>query len=155
MFSRRALEALTAAITGAFGLAIVVQSLDNGIGWSSAGVESGTFPFMTGLIVVVGSLYNLVRGWLRGREVIVTGVQFRRSVALFLPAAVYVALIPLLGIYVTSALYLLGTLRWQNGMSLVRSTIIAVVAAVALYAVFEWSFQVSLPHGLLGAWLDL
>ncbi len=155
MFSRRALEALTAAITGAFGLAIAVQSLDNGIGWSSAGVESGTFPFMTGLIVVAGSLYNLVRGWLRGREVVVTGIQFRRSVALFLPAAVYVAVIPLLGMYVSSVLYLLATLRGHNGISLVRAAIIAVVAAVALYVVFEWSFQVSLPHGLLGTWLDL
>ena len=155
MFSRRALEALTAAITGAFGLAIVVQSLENGIGWSAAGVDSGTFPFMTGLIVVVGSLYNLVRGWLRGREIVVTRVEFKRSVALFLPAAVYVALIPLLGMYVASALYLLVTLRWQNEMSLARAVLIAVVAAVGLYVVFEWSFQVSLPHGLLGAWLDL
>jgi hypothetical protein len=155
MFSRRALEALTAAITGAFGIAIVVQSLDNGIGWSTAGVESGTFPFMTGLIVVAGSLYNLVRGWLRGRAVMVTRVEFGRTVALFLPAVVFVALIPLLGMYVTSALYLLGTLRLQSGMSLVRSAVIAVAAAVGLYLVFEWSFQVSLPHGLLGAWLDL
>ena len=155
MFSRRTLEALTAAITGAFGIAIVVQSLDNGIGWSTAGVDSGTFPFMTGLIVVAGSLYNLVRGWLRGREIMVTRVEFKRSVALFLPAAVYVALIPLLGMYVTSALYLLVTLRWQNDMSLWRAALIAVVAAVGLYLVFEWSFQVELPHGLLGAWLDL
>ena len=154
MFSRRALEALTAAITGAFGIAIVVQSLDNGIGWSSAGVESGTFPFMTGLIVVAGSLYNLVRGWLRGREILVTAVEFRRTAALFLPAVVYVALIPLLGMYVTSALYLLGTLRLQNGMSLWRAAAIAVVASVGLYLVFEWSFQVALPHGLLGVWLE-
>jgi hypothetical protein len=154
MFSRRTLEAVTAGITGAFGLSIVVQSLDNGIGWSSAGVESGTFPFMTGLIVVAGSLYNLGRGWLRGREIIVTAVEFKRSAALFLPAVVYVALIPLLGMYVASALYLLATLRWQNSMSLWRSALIAVVAAVALYVVFEWSFQVELPHGLLGAWLE-
>ena len=154
MFSRRTLEAVTASITGAFGLSIVVQSLDNGIGWSSAGVESGTFPFMTGLIVVAGSLYNLVRGWLRGREIMVTAVEFKRSAALFLPAVVYVALIPLLGMYVASALYLLATLRWQNNMSLWRSAPIAIVAAVALYVVFEWSFQVELPHGLLGAWLE-
>jgi len=154
MFSRRALEALTAAITGAVGIAIVIQSLDNGIGWSSAGVESGTFPFMTGLIVVAGSLYNLARGWMRGREIMVTAVEFRRTVALFLPAVVFVALIPLLGMYVTSALYLLATLRLQNGMSLLRSALVAVVVSVGLYLVFEWSFQVALPHGLLGAWLE-
>ena len=56
MVSRRALEALTAAITGAFGAAVVVQSLDNGIGWGSGGVDSGTFPFITGLIVGVLSV---------------------------------------------------------------------------------------------------
>src|SRR3954462_2035272 len=99
MISRRALELATAVLTGSFGVAVVVQSLDNGIGWSTAGVESGTFPFMTGLIVAAGSLYNLVRGWLRGRETIVTRVEFRRTLALFLPAAVFVAVIPLLGMY--------------------------------------------------------
>ena len=31
---------------------------------------------------------------------------------------------------------------------------IALVTSVALYAVFERMFQVSLPHGLLGAALD-
>ena len=154
MFSRRALEALTAAITGAFGIAVIVQSLDNGIGWSTAGVESGTFPFMTGLIVAAGSLYNLVRGWLRGREIIVDRVAFRRTVALFLPAAVFVAVIPLVGIYVASAGYLLATLRMQSGLSWLRALAIAVVVAIGLYVVFEWSFQVALPHGLLGAWLE-
>jgi hypothetical protein len=155
MFSRRALEALTAVLTGAFGIAIAVQSLDNGIGWSSAGVESGTFPFITGAIVTAGSLYNLVRGWLRGREIIVHRSAFRRTAALFLPAAVFVAAIPLLGLYVASAAYLLVSLHFQSRVPLLRSIVIAVVAAVGLYAVFEWAFQVSLPHGLLGAWLEL
>ena len=154
MFSRRALEALTAAITGVFGLAIVVQSLDNGIGWSSAGVESGTFPFMTGAIVVAGSLYNLVRGWRAGRETMVTRQQLRRALALFMPAAVYVAAIPLLGMYVATASYLFVVLRWQNELAWWRCLIIAVAVSVGLYGVFEWSFQVALPHGLLGAWLE-
>lgn len=154
MFSRRALEALTAAITGAFGIAVIVQSLDNGIGWSTAGVESGTFPFMTGLIVAAGSLYNLVRGCLRGREILVDRTAFRRTMALFLPAAVFVAAIPLAGIYVASAAYLLYTLRRQSGVSLVRSAAAALLVSVGLYVVFEWSFQVALPHGLLGTWLE-
>jgi len=155
MLSRRALETLTAAITGAFGVAVVVSSLDNGIGWSSAGVESGTFPFMTGLIITAGSLYNLVRGWLRGGEIAVRAVEFRRTLALFLPAAIFVAVIPLIGMYVASAGYLLVSLRLQSRLSLVRSALIAVVSSVALYVVFERTFQVALPHGLLGAMLDL
>ncbi|WP_247409694.1 hypothetical protein [Bradyrhizobium sp. 150] len=56
MISRRALELATAVLTGSFGVAVVISSLDNGIGWSSAGVDAGTFPFLTGIIIVLGSL---------------------------------------------------------------------------------------------------
>lgn len=155
MISRRSLEAATAILTGAFGATVMVSSLDNGIAWTSSGVESGTFPFITGTIIVAASLYNLVRGWLRATGIVVTRDGLRRSAALFLPAAVYVALIPLLGMYVASAGYLFATLRFQSGLKSVRSVLIAVVAAVALYLVFERAFQVSLPHGWLGAVLDL
>jgi len=155
VISRRSLEAATAILTGAFGATVMVSSLDNGIAWTSSGVESGTFPFITGTIIVAASLCNLVRGWLRATGIVVTRDGLRRSAALFLPAAVYVALIPLLGMYVASAGYLFATLRFQSGLKSVRSVLIAVVAAVALYLVFERAFQVSLPHGWLGAVLDL
>jgi hypothetical protein len=155
MLSRRALEAATAILTGAFGAAVMVSSLDNNIQWSSAGVESGTFPFITGTIVLVGSLYNLVRGWLRGTGIVATRDGLRRTAALFLPALLYVAVIPLIGMYVASVFYLFGTLRFQSRLPVVRSSVIAVVASVALYVVFERLFQVSLPHGWLGAVLDL
>lgn len=154
MLSRRSLEAATASLTGAFGATVMVSSLDNGISWTSSGVESGTFPFITGTIIVAASFYNLVHGWLRGKGISATRDDLRRSAALFLPAAVYVALIPLLGMYVASAGYLFATLRFQSGLKSVRSALIAVVASVALYLVFERAFQVSLPHGWLGVWLD-
>ena len=155
MLSRRTLEAATAILTGAFGVAVMVSSLNNGIDWSESGVESGTFPFITGTIILAASLYNLVRGWLRGTGIVATRAGLQRTAALFLPATLYVAVIPLIGIYVASALYLFGTLRFQSRLTIVRSTIIAVVASVALYLVFERLFQVELPHGWLGAVLDL
>lgn len=155
MLSRRTLEAATALLTGAFGAAVMVSSLDNGIDWSPSGVEFGTFPFITGTIILAASLYNLVRGWLRGTGVVATRAGLQRTAALFVPAGVYVALIPLIGMYVASAAYLFGTLRFQSRLSAVRSAIIAVGASVALYVVFERLFQVSLPHGWLGAVLDL
>jgi hypothetical protein len=155
MISRRALEVTTALLTGAFGATVAVSSLDNGIGWSSAGVEAGTFPFLTGLIVLAGSLYNLGHGWLRASGIAIRRIDFRRTGALLLPAVLYVAVIPLLGIYVASAFYLFGTLRFQSRLSIARSLGIALVTSVVLYAVFERMFQVSLPHGLLGAALDL
>ena len=129
MISRRTLEVATALLTGAFGATVAVSSLDNGIGWSASGVESGTFPFLTGLIVLAGSLYNLAHGWL-------------------------LAVIPLLGLYGASATYLFGTLRFQSRVGIVRALVIALVTAVVLWAVFEKIFQIALPHGLVGAILE-
>jgi len=150
MVSGRSLEAATALITGAFGAAVVVSSLDNGIGWSAAGVESGTFPFIVGLVIAAGSLFNLVQGWLHARAVILGPSELRRLGKLFVPAAVYVGVIPLIGIYPASAFYVFGTLAWHRRGSLLRPALAAIGAALALYLIFELTFQISLPRGALG-----
>jgi hypothetical protein len=150
MISGRGLEVATALLTGAFGAAVVVSSLDNGIGWSAAGVEAGTFPFIVGLIILSGSLFNLVQGWLQAREVVLRRSELKRLGMLFIPAAVYVGLIPLAGMYLASAGYVFGALAWHKRGSLIFSAAAAISAAVALYLIFELTFQISLPRGALG-----
>jgi hypothetical protein len=156
MISRRALELSTAILTGSFGVAVVVSSLDNGIGWSSAGVDAGTFPFLTGIVIVLGSLYNLVRGALPAMTlasvpIAITAAELRRLAGLFVPAAIFVAAIPLLGMYLASALYVFAVLAIPRHQSVPWSLAIAAATALALYAVFERMFQVELPHGALAA----
>ncbi|MCA1381175.1 tripartite tricarboxylate transporter TctB family protein [Bradyrhizobium sp. BRP23] len=156
MISRRALELATAVLTGSFGVAVVVSSLDNGIGWSSAGVDAGTFPFLTGTIVVLGSLYNLVRGvvpaaTLANVPIAITSIELRRLAGLFVPAAIFVAAIPLAGMYVASALYVFTVLAIPRHQSVPRALAMAGATALALYLVFERMFQVSLPHGALAS----
>src|SRR3954469_25995770 len=146
MISRRALELLTAALTGGFGAAVAVSSIDNGIGWSSEGVDPGTFPFLTGLIILLGSLYNLARGFLDESGALAWS-QLRRLVGLFIPAALFVGLIPFIGMYVSSGAYMLGVLLLQNRRSLLASITVAISTPLALYVVFERMFQVSLPRG--------
>jgi Tripartite tricarboxylate transporter TctB family len=156
MISRRALEISTAALTGIFGVAVVVSSIDNGIGWSSAGVDAGTFPFLTGVIVVLGSLYNFAQGAL-GRAslakvtVAVTRAELGRLAGLFIPAAVFVAAIPILGMYLASAGYVFAVLALPKRQSVLHALVIAMMTPLVLYAVFERLFQVSLPHGALAA----
>ncbi|MEY9184511.1 hypothetical protein ABIG06_006100 [Bradyrhizobium sp. USDA 326] len=156
MISRRALELATAVLTGSFGVAVVVSSLDNGIGWSSAGVDAGTFPFLTGIVIVVGSLVNLVRGvlpavTLASVPTAITSIELRRLAGLLVPAAIFVAAIPLAGMYVASALYVLAVLAIPRHQSVPRALVMAGATALALYVVFERMFQVSLPHGALAA----
>ena len=149
MVSGRSLEAATALITGAFGAAVVVSSLDNGIGWSRAGVDAGTFPFLTGVIVVIGSLCNLASGALAGSGVAISRVDLRRVVALFIPAAIFIALIPVLGMYLASAGYVFATIALPKHKPLLQALAIAVATPLALYVVFERLFHVTLPHGAL------
>lgn len=150
MISRHHLEAATAILTGAFGAAVIVSSLDNGIGWSRAGVEAGTFPFMFGIIVLGGSLFNLVQGWIQGPYILLRRDDLKRLGALFIPAAIYVGVIPLLGMYLASAGYVLGALAWGKRVSPIFALVVAASTALALYLVFERAFQISLPRGLLG-----
>ena len=153
MVSRRSLETATAILTGAFGAAVVVSSLDNGIGWSAAGVDAGTFPFIVGLVIAAGSLFNLVQGWLHSRAVILGPTELRRLGILFVPAAVFVGVIPLIGIYPASAFYVFGALAWHKRGMLLRPAVAAIVTALALYLIFELTFQISLPRGVLGTLL--
>ena len=150
MVSRRSLETATAILTGAFGAAVVVSSLDNGIGWSAAGVDAGTFPFIVGLIIFGGSVFNLVRGWPGNDYTMLTRSELKRLAGLFVPAAVYVGLIPLIGLYLASAIYVFGALSWHKRGAWIFASVAAVATALALYLIFELTFQISLPRGLLG-----
>jgi len=150
MISRRAFDAATATLTGAFGAAVAVSSHSNGIGWSSAGVDAGTFPFITGLIILCGSVFNLLRGVLADYERMLDWNELKRLGALFIPAAIYVGAIPLLGMYAASATYVFGTFAFQSRVSVARSLLAGAITAVGLYLVFERMFEVSLPRGLLG-----
>jgi hypothetical protein len=150
MISRRSLEAATALLTGAFGAAVFISSIDNGIGWSRAGVDAGTFPFIVGIVIFVGSIYNLARGWPGNEITILRAQDLERVATLFIPAAIFVGFIPLTGLYVAAALYVFGAIVWQRQRTLVFAGFIALSTALSLYLIFELTFQISLPRGMLG-----
>jgi hypothetical protein len=150
MISRRSLETATALLTGAFGTAVVLSSRDNGIGWSAAGVDAGTFPFIVGLIIFGGSVFNLVKGWPRNDYPVLRPSELKRLGMLFVPAAIYVGVIPLTGMVLASAGYVFAALAWHKRGALVFAGAAAAGTAAALYLIFELTFQISLPRGVLG-----
>ncbi len=150
MLSRRGLEALTAALTGAFGAAVVVSSVQSGISWSSSGVGPGTFPCLAGALIFIGSVYNAARGMSASRQRWLSAKALQRLVLLFLPAAAFVAAIPLAGLHVAAAGYVFATLVLQQRIAAARAGALALATAVALYFVFDRMFQVPLPRGALG-----
>lgn len=149
MISQRAIETTTAAITGLFGVAVIVSSTENGIGWGENGVDAGTFPMLVGSAIALGSIYNLVRGALLAHEIAVTWPALRRVAGLFVPAAVFIALIPTLGMYIASAGYVLATVGWHRKLPWWKTGAVAIAVPLFLYFVFEKLFVVTLPHGAL------
>jgi hypothetical protein len=148
--TRRALELATGAMTGIFGVAVIASSIEVGTGWSSAGVESGTFPLLAGLLILGGSLWNIARAATGYRSAALDRRQLRRIAGLFLPAAAFVAAIPAAGLYVASAAYLVWALQVQHRLKLWRMALIVVATELVLYFLFERTFDVMMPRG----WLD-
>lgn len=151
MITRRQLEIATGALTGAFAIAVIVSSVEVGSGWSRAGVESGTFPLLAGILIAAGSLFNIARAFADPAATAVRGPELRRLLRLFLPAAAFVAIIPLVGLYFASAAYLLFALSVQHSLAWWRSGLFALATMLTLYWLFEQTFGVVLPHGWLGA----
>ena len=134
-------EAVVSAVLLVVGIVVIFESRRLGAGWTSDGPGSGYFPFYIGLIITIsalGILYQALLGKARNTDVFVDSEQLKRVLSVLLPAALYVGLIALLGLYVASAIYIalfmivLGKYSWIKG----------VVAAFAVNALFFCMFEV-------------
>jgi hypothetical protein len=150
MVSRRALEIFVAALTGSFGAAILVSSISIGAGWTARGPGSGAFPAIAGALIVGGSVYNLLRGLALAPEPAIGGPQLRKVAGMLLPAVAFVAVIPLVGLHVAAGLYIFGVVIAHRQWATWKAIALGIATPLALYAVFDWAFQVALPRGLLG-----
>ena len=150
----RAADLLTAAVLMAGALLVVWDALRLGIGWGSDGPKSGFFPFWLAVLVLLACL-GIARQALQriARPAFVTPEQLRPVLQMFLPAVGYVAVMPWTGLYVASALYLGGYMRWLGGYRWRVAAPVALGFAAAAFVVFETWFLVPMPKGPLEAWL--
>ena len=156
--SQRAVEIGTALFTLALGIIILIGSLQAGIGWSFEGPQAGFFPFYVSLFIIVGSLINLVQvakiNAVPGRR-FATWEELRRVMSVVIPTAVYVVLVPTLGIYVSSILLIAVFMIWLGGYDWKMTVPIAFGIPALTYIVFERWFMIPLPKGPVEYWLGL
>ena len=149
-------EVAVAALMALLGAVTMAGSLQVGIGWGAEGPRSGFFPFWIGLIVVLTSLYNLVRAWKRAsRGLFASWSQLGQVMKVVVPLTIYVAAIPWLGIYLSSALLIGGFMRWIGRYGWALTLAIAVGMPVLTYVTFEIWFLVPLPKGPIEDMLGL
>ena len=156
--SHRTVEIAVALLTVAFGILILVGSLQVGINWGVEGPKPGFFPFYISLFIIVAGIYNLAQATALGG--IKSGLfssweQLRRVMSVVVPTTVYVALVPFLGMYVSSILLIGVFMMWLGNYSPWKALPIAVGVPAVVYIVFERYFQIALPKGPVEYWLGL
>ena len=140
----------------ALGAITMIGSLQVGIGWGAEGPKSGFFPFWVGLIIVLASVRNFWRALaISPTRLFAEWSQIAQVRKVVIPMVIYVALVPFLGIYVSSALLIAGFMRWLGRYGWLLTIVISIALPVLIYFTFEDWFLVPLPKGPLEDWLGL
>ncbi|MCC6947161.1 MAG: tripartite tricarboxylate transporter TctB family protein [Bradyrhizobiaceae bacterium] len=138
-----------------FALIVIGGSLQVGIGWASDGPRAGFFPFYCGLFVFAASIFNLFAAFSVDARagLFAEWGQLRQVLSVVVPSAIYVAIVPWVGMYLASALLIVVFMVWIGRYSLILALAIAVPVMIATFVVFERWFLVPLPKGPVEAYL--
>ena len=146
--------------TTLIGVVVMFGSVEQGIGWCDSGPEPGYFPFYIGLLLSAASLGNGVLTLVRWKALSIAFVSrsaFGQVLSVFIPIALFVGAMPLVGIYVSSACFI----AWFMWSDKARATPyskwkiagISLGAVLASYLIFALWFKVPLDGGPLGEWI--
>jgi hypothetical protein len=149
--SHRSVEVGVAAAMATLACIGIIGSMRVGVGWGSEGPQAGFFPFYISVAVIISCAVNVTQIFLKPSEgqLFATWDQIRKVLAVVIPTAIYVAIIPTSGIYVASALLIaafmivLGKYRWPVAIA------VSIVVPILTFMMFEIWFLVPLPKGPL------
>jgi hypothetical protein len=146
-----------ALATGLFAVIVMIGSVQVGIGWAVEGPRAGFFPFYVGLVILIASVINLVHAFADPdrRAVFASWGQLRLVMSVVIPAAAYVALLPAVGIYTSSALLIGGFMKWFGRYPWLMTILVAIGVPLLTYLTFEKWFLVPLPKGAMEELLGL
>lgn len=152
----RTAEMMVALLAALTGVVTIVGSLQVGIGWGAEGPKSGFFPFYVGLIIVGGSVVNLLHAWALDRKpLFAEWNQLQQVFNVVLPTAVYVAVIPYTGIYLASVALIALFMKWLGRYAWPMTAAVSLGVPLAIYFMFEKWFLVPLPKGPIENWFNL
>ena len=155
--SHRGVEAGVAIVVASIGLIAIIGSLQVGIGWGDEGPKAGFFPFYIGLAIVLSSAVNLFQLLAAENDnaTFATWDQIRKVLAVVIPTAIYVGVLPSIGIYISSALLIGAFMMWLGKYRWIVAIPTAIGVPIFFFVVFERWFLVPLPKGPIEKLLGL
>lgn len=153
--SHRAVEAGVAIAIAIFACIVIYGSMKVGTGWGAEGPKAGFFPFYVGIVVLLSSFANLAIVLLDKEpdHLFAEWGQLRMVMSVVIPTAVYVGVIPFVGIYIPSMILIAFFMRWLGRYGVPMIAAVAIGVPVAFFIVFERWFLLSLPKGPVEYWL--
>jgi putative tricarboxylic transport membrane protein len=148
--SNRTMEIAVAVLFLVVGGIVMMDSLRIGAGWVDPdGPQAGYFPFRMGAIMSAASIVTLVQAVIArgGSKSFVDRHALKQVLLVLLPAVVYVAAVNMIGMYVSSALYLAAFMMYMGHYKWHLSAAVGLGVAVVLFMMFEIWFLVPLPKG--------
>jgi hypothetical protein len=79
--------------------------------------------------------------------VFVTAGQFKQVLVILVPSAIYVFGVWLIGIYVSSALFIALFMKFAGHYGWLRSTVLGLAVSITAFVLFEIWFKIPLPKG--------
>lgn len=152
--SNHAAEIAVAFMFLVIGGVVAFDSHRIGSGWSSDGPQAGYFPFYIGLIICVASLVTLGQSLFgaassRSDRMFVEWSQLKQVLSVLVPAALFVAGIQVIGIYVASTIYIAVFMVWLGNYGWLKSIVLGFAVSALMFLTFEVWFQVPLFKGAL------
>jgi putative tricarboxylic transport membrane protein len=147
--THRGVDMVVAILLMAIGGLVMYDSYQVGIGWES-GPQSGYFPFYVGVLLLLASAVTLAQAILAGSpETFVEWPSFRRVLIVLLPAAVFVAAIPYLGIYLAGALFIAAFMTFIGKYQFWKGLGVGAAVCTVFFLIFQKWFLIQLPIGPL------
>ena len=146
--THRGVEIGVAVALIAFGVIVVIGSMQVGIGWGAEGPKSGFFPFYLGLSIIGASAVNLMTAFaLEPRKLFADWSQLLQVLSVVIPTAIYVVAVPWTGIYAASLVLIAAFMIWLGRYGAAMAAAVSIGTVVAIYLMFEKWFLVPLPKG--------
>lgn len=152
--SYRTVDAVVAVLFLVIAAIVMWDSARVGAAWASDGPEAGYFPFYVGLLMAIASLGTLVMTLVSKTPNLATFVgkdEFKSVLSVLIPTLVYVAVMPWLGLYVSSAIFIAAFMVWLGKYPLWLAAAVGVGVPLYLFMMFEVWFLIPLPKGPIEA----
>ena len=148
----RSAEIGLAVFLFALGALVIYDSLRLGMRWAADGPQPGYFPFYLGVFICTACVVTVALALRLPAERNKTFVQIgqlKLVLSVLVPAAVFVALVGYIGIYVAATIFVAFFMRWLGKYPWWKVGAVSVGLSVVLFVIFEIWFLVPLPKGPL------